>query len=142
MKHLGNITVTEANALDFPAVSEIYGHLTISSGAHLVAPDLVAVRGWVTLQPGAKLTVPVLGSINGWLTLLSRSLFTAPHLTEVTADMVFDDNDLMLPELLTAGSLFVKRGINNLRNLSALTGNLTLGIEARLEVPRLTSVGK
>lgn len=122
MKHIGNLTVTQANAQSFPAVTEIFGHLTIAEGAALIAPKLAMVRGWVTLMPGATLTAPVLGLIDGWLTLKAGARLNAVHLTEVRCDFT-----------AAAGSEFPAEALR-------IAGSINLQRDADYGFPSLTEV--
>jgi len=140
-KHLGNITVTKDNQLNFPAVSEIYGHLTIAEDATLVAPSLVMVRGWVTVH--GKLAAMRLGLIDGWLNL-QKGMFSAIHLSEVRADMTIGETALLdLPALDSVGSINLLRGASKkLVSLTTVRDSVTVQAGASLSVPLLRTVGR
>lgn len=141
-KHLGNLTVTQANAHSFPAVTEIYGHLTIAAGAELRATKLTTVRGWVTVQ--GHLVAPMLGLVDGWLTLAPDSSFSAIHLNEVRQDFSLAGGCLLdAPALRLIGSLNVGRdGIKNLIGLEEVRENVTLLAGANVQAQALTRIGK
>lgn len=149
-KRVGNLTVTEATAHDFPAVSEFYGHLTIAKNVELIAPKLTTIRGWLTLEgtpvggmsQGAKLIAPNLGLVDGWVTLGLGAHLDAVHLTEIRNDLTL--SGLFEGEALqTAGAVNLQRSADyGLPSLLEVRDGVTLAAGASLGAPRLTRIGK
>jgi hypothetical protein len=138
-RHLGNFTVTTANALDFPAITEFYGHLTIARGATLIALNLTSIRGWLTIEKDASLTAPMLGKIDGWL-MVRGGLLRTEHLTEVTRDVVLYAAEMHTPALETVGSLTLPRDAAISLKLKRIAGGLTLAQDAVADLVKLERV--
>ena len=158
-RHIGNLTVTTANAHSFPAAAEFFGHLTIVAGVVLTAPKLTMIRGWLTLEgttvggmgQGAKLIAPGLGLVDGWVTLGLGASLSAIHLTEIRNDLTLagDNEDADLQTTFPGEALTQAGAVNLQRNadygfpsLTEVRDGVTLAAGASLGCPALTRIGK
>ena len=73
MKHIGNLTITSANAGDYAGLTEVTGYLSIQADASL--PVLTTVGGYLYIQ--AEASFPVLTTVGGSLDIQARAALPA-----------------------------------------------------------------
>ena len=95
MKHIGNLTITSANAGDYAGLTEVTGYLSIRADASL--PVLTTVGGYLDIQSEASL--PVLTTVGGYLDIQAEAAL--PALTTV-GDPLTIRAEASFPALTTA----------------------------------------
>ena len=95
MKHIGNLTITSANAGDYAGLTTVGGYLIIRADASL--PALTSVGGPLDIY--AKASLPVLTTVGGSLTISAEAAL--PVLTTV-GDYLSIYARAALPVLTTA----------------------------------------
>jgi len=112
MKHIGNLTITSANAGDYAGLTDVTGYLEIH----------------------AKSSLPVLATVGGYLTIRAKP--SLPVLTTVGESLSIQA-EVALPMLVTVGGYLTIHAEAALPMLVTVGGSLT--IQAKSSLPVLTS---